>query len=125
MSEKQAILFALRDAIQDAEQFGLVRNEAGQPITGATMTEHGIVLTSDKDYPLSHPWIPFTDKSALKTDTEYDVTIPEGTYYSVKWDGSNFYIDLSSTKENKLTLAATTAVTTAVFYRVSGIQEAA
>ena len=37
----------LRVAIQDAEQFGLVRTENGQVITGAVKSENGIVLTED------------------------------------------------------------------------------
>lgn len=40
-------LESVRDAIQQAEEFGLVRTESGEVITGAVMTEHGIMLTKD------------------------------------------------------------------------------
>lgn len=45
--EKQKALELLRDAIQNAEQFGLVRTESGQVITGAIDTENGIVLVEE------------------------------------------------------------------------------
>lgn len=41
------VLENLRDAIQEAEQFGLVRTESGQVITGAVESEDGIVLTEN------------------------------------------------------------------------------
>ncbi|WP_256549390.1 hypothetical protein [Photobacterium sp. CCB-ST2H9] len=40
-------LEALRDAIQEAEAFGVVRTEDGTPITGAVSSEHGIVLVTE------------------------------------------------------------------------------
>lgn len=46
-AKKQKSLHAIRDAIQQAEEFGLVRTESGEVITGAVMTEHGIMLTKD------------------------------------------------------------------------------
>ncbi|ELL9329711.1 hypothetical protein RX455_001464 [Vibrio fluvialis] len=45
--EKQKAMELLRDAIQNAEQFGLVRTESGQVITGAIDTENGIVLVEE------------------------------------------------------------------------------
>ncbi|EJZ9093487.1 hypothetical protein OIX85_003898 [Vibrio parahaemolyticus] len=48
--DKEAIkkaLFDLRDAIQQAEAFGLVRTEDGTPITGAIFTKTGIVLVKE------------------------------------------------------------------------------
>jgi len=39
------VLEALRQAIQDAEEFGLVRTEKGQVVTGAIFTSSGVVLT--------------------------------------------------------------------------------
>ncbi|MCG6346705.1 hypothetical protein K6U40_14565 [Vibrio fluvialis] len=45
--EKQKALELLRDAIQNAEQFGLVRTESGQVITGAIDSEHGFVLVEE------------------------------------------------------------------------------
>ncbi|OXX29104.1 hypothetical protein [Vibrio sp. V08_P9A1T1] len=41
------VLEALRTAIQDAEEFGLVRTENGTVITGAMESEHGIMLVGD------------------------------------------------------------------------------
>jgi hypothetical protein len=46
-TEKSKALEDLRVAIQNAEQFGLVRTENGQVITGAIDSENGIVLTED------------------------------------------------------------------------------
>ncbi|MCA2497800.1 hypothetical protein ACXIUH_08865 [Vibrio parahaemolyticus] len=43
----RAALENLRDAIQQAEQFGLVRTESGQVITGAVSSDDGIVLTEN------------------------------------------------------------------------------
>ncbi|MFG0448334.1 hypothetical protein [Vibrio sp. YQ_11] len=43
----KAALENLRDAIQQAEQFGLVRTESGQVITGAVSSDDGIVLTEN------------------------------------------------------------------------------
>lgn len=43
----KAVLENLRDAIQQAEQFGLVRTESGQVITGAVSSDDGIVLTEN------------------------------------------------------------------------------
>lgn len=40
-------LEALRTAIQNAEQFGLVRTEGGTVITGAIESEHGIMLVTE------------------------------------------------------------------------------
>ncbi|NOH68753.1 hypothetical protein [Vibrio rotiferianus] len=37
----------LREAIQIAEQFGLVRTEDGAVITGALPSEHGVVLVRE------------------------------------------------------------------------------
>lgn len=45
--EKQKALELLRDAIQNAEQFGLVRTESGQVITGAVDSENGITLVEE------------------------------------------------------------------------------
>ncbi|ELI1839011.1 hypothetical protein RQV73_001678 [Vibrio fluvialis] len=45
--EKQKAMELLRDAIQNAEQFGLVRTESGQVITGAIDSENGIVLVEE------------------------------------------------------------------------------
>lgn len=42
---KTKIVHALRNAIQDAEEFGLVRTESGQVVTGATLQDDGITLT--------------------------------------------------------------------------------
>lgn len=44
-NEMEKALEDLRAAIQNAEQFGLVRTENGTVITGAIESEHGIVLT--------------------------------------------------------------------------------
>ena len=41
------VLEELRDAIQSAEDFGLVRTEDGTVITGAVMSENGVVLTKE------------------------------------------------------------------------------
>lgn len=38
-------VMGLREAIQDAEPYGLVRTESGQALTGAIESEHGVVLT--------------------------------------------------------------------------------
>jgi hypothetical protein len=43
------VIERLRGAIQDAEQFGLVRTEADCVITGAIESEHGIILTSGNE----------------------------------------------------------------------------
>ncbi|WP_417585324.1 hypothetical protein [Nitrincola sp.] len=48
-SEMQKAVEALREAIQEAEQFGLVRTEDGSVITGAVATEHGVMLVEDGD----------------------------------------------------------------------------
>lgn len=40
-------VLALRNAIQVAEEFGLVRTESGQVITGANVSENGIVLVKE------------------------------------------------------------------------------
>ncbi|ELE2164745.1 hypothetical protein RC856_001422 [Vibrio fluvialis] len=45
--EKQKALELLRNAIQNAEQFGLVRIENGQVITGAVDSENGFVLIEE------------------------------------------------------------------------------
>ncbi|MBJ4025538.1 hypothetical protein JGD41_23970, partial [Salmonella enterica subsp. enterica serovar Derby] len=37
----------LREAIQAAEEFGLVRTEDGQVITGAQLSEHGVILVKE------------------------------------------------------------------------------
>lgn len=42
-------LEVLRQAIQDAEEFGMVRTEDGTVITGAVLSEHGIVLVTETD----------------------------------------------------------------------------
>ncbi|AGG58146.1 hypothetical protein AB4453_11110 [Vibrio atlanticus] len=47
MNERDHALEVLRDAIQNAEQFGLVRTENGKVITGAVDSEHGFVLVED------------------------------------------------------------------------------
>ncbi|SHO57876.1 hypothetical protein [Vibrio quintilis] len=48
MSEEiKQVVENLREAIQQAEQFGLVRTENGQVITGAIVSENSIVLTED------------------------------------------------------------------------------
>ena len=39
------VLEKLRTAIQEAEEFGLVRTETGQVITGAIASPDGIILT--------------------------------------------------------------------------------
>ncbi|WP_419237937.1 hypothetical protein ACN08P_11290 [Photobacterium leiognathi subsp. mandapamensis] len=46
--DEDKVLENLRDAIQDAEQFGLVRTQTGEVITGAVSTEHGIVLVGEE-----------------------------------------------------------------------------
>ncbi|EDL67447.1 MULTISPECIES: hypothetical protein [Pseudomonadota] len=43
--QEAAIL--LREAIQAAEEFGLVRTEDGQVITGAQLSEHGVILVKE------------------------------------------------------------------------------
>lgn len=40
-------LESLRDAIQQAEQLGMVRTESGQVITGAILSDNGIILTEN------------------------------------------------------------------------------
>ena len=45
--ERQKAMELLRDAIQNAEQFGLVRTDSGQVITGAIDTENGFVLVEE------------------------------------------------------------------------------
>ncbi|WP_243032989.1 hypothetical protein [Vibrio cincinnatiensis] len=47
MNEREHALETLRDAIQNAEQFGLVRTESGQLITGAIDSESGFVLIEE------------------------------------------------------------------------------
>lgn len=47
MPDYEKILDNLRTAIQEAEAMGLVRTEDGTPITGAVITNDGIVLTSE------------------------------------------------------------------------------
>ncbi len=44
---REKVLENLRDAIQQAENFGLVRDEEGQPLTGVKDTEHGFVVTQE------------------------------------------------------------------------------
>lgn len=44
---KDSAVIAMRNAIQSAEEFGLVRTENGQVITGANMSEDGIVLVKE------------------------------------------------------------------------------
>jgi len=46
MTVARAVM-GLREAIQDAEQFGLVRTGKGQVVTGAIESEHGVVLTEN------------------------------------------------------------------------------
>ncbi|MDF5166538.1 hypothetical protein P3612_11085 [Vibrio parahaemolyticus] len=46
-NQLKAVLENLRDAIQQAEQFGLVRTESGQVITGAVSSDDEIVLTEN------------------------------------------------------------------------------
>ncbi|AUG88386.1 hypothetical protein PQC39_gp022 [Vibrio phage Vp_R1] len=41
MSDKEEVLFKLRDAIQEAEKWGLVRTEDGTVITGAIVDKDG------------------------------------------------------------------------------------
>lgn len=41
--ETRAVL-VMREAIQECEELGLVRTESGQVITGAVISENGIVL---------------------------------------------------------------------------------
>ncbi|EKO3414744.1 hypothetical protein N2V14_004096 [Vibrio fluvialis] len=43
----QQATIALREAIQEAESFGLVRTAHGSVITGALASDHGVVLVSD------------------------------------------------------------------------------
>ena len=45
MTKSEEILENIRNAIQDAEQFGIVRTENGDVITGAILTADGVVLT--------------------------------------------------------------------------------
>ncbi|WP_318515003.1 hypothetical protein [Photobacterium leiognathi] len=45
--DEEKVLEQLRDAIQDAEQFGVVRTKTGEVITGAVITEHGVVLVDE------------------------------------------------------------------------------
>ncbi|EQB9053815.1 hypothetical protein ACYVOS_003699 [Vibrio cholerae] len=47
MNDREHALEVLRDAIQNAEQFGLVRAENGQVITGAIDSEDGFVLVEE------------------------------------------------------------------------------
>ncbi|CAH0528294.1 hypothetical protein CTH30272_01969 [Allocatenococcus thiocycli] len=44
---KEQVLMRLREAIQEAEVFGLVRTESGQVITGAVITDDGVVLVEE------------------------------------------------------------------------------
>jgi len=46
--KRKHILMKLREAIQDAEAYGLVRTENGLVILGAVDSEHGFVLTGDE-----------------------------------------------------------------------------
>jgi hypothetical protein len=39
-----SVTMMVREAIQAAEEFGLVRDESGSVITGAIESEHGVVL---------------------------------------------------------------------------------
>lgn len=48
-NDMQKAVELLRAAIQEAEQFGLVRTEDGSVITGAMATEYGIMLVEDGD----------------------------------------------------------------------------
>ncbi|EIY4766820.1 hypothetical protein MM188_003202 [Vibrio cholerae] len=45
--EKFKILDSLRQAIQDAEQYGQVRTENGDVITGAAWTPNGLILVKE------------------------------------------------------------------------------
>lgn len=45
--DRQQALEKLREAIQEAEQFGLVRDENGKPLTGVVDTKDGFVITQD------------------------------------------------------------------------------
>lgn len=47
MSDLDKVLEKLRTAIQEAEEFGMVRTEDGKVITGAVATDSGIVLVED------------------------------------------------------------------------------
>ncbi|EID4424909.1 hypothetical protein LBY41_003178 [Vibrio vulnificus] len=47
MDDRQHALEALRDAIQNAEQFGLVRTDDGKVITGAKDSGQGFVLVEE------------------------------------------------------------------------------
>ncbi|HGF7190609.1 TPA: hypothetical protein AB5F24_000945 [Vibrio cholerae] len=51
--ERLQALMQLREAIQDAEQFGLLRTQDGKVITGALDNELGFELVGDEDSPLS------------------------------------------------------------------------
>ncbi|EJC6931189.1 hypothetical protein [Vibrio parahaemolyticus] len=44
---QELALMRLREAIQEAEVFGLVRTESGQVITGAVITDDGVVLVEE------------------------------------------------------------------------------
>ncbi|AYO22458.1 hypothetical protein D0856_21090 [Vibrio owensii] len=44
---KEQVLMRLREAMQEAEVFGLVRTESGQVITGAVITDDGVVLVEE------------------------------------------------------------------------------
>ncbi|HHF2981006.1 TPA: hypothetical protein ACPJ0L_001923 [Vibrio alginolyticus] len=44
MDEREHALEALRDAIQNAERFGLIRTEDGKVITGVNDSEDGFVM---------------------------------------------------------------------------------
>lgn len=47
MNDRQHALEVLRDAVQNAEQFGLVRTGSGSVITGAVDSKDGFVLTGE------------------------------------------------------------------------------
>ena len=46
-NKKQEVLENLRDAIQQAEQFGLLRTENDEVITGAIDSIHGLILVRE------------------------------------------------------------------------------
>ena len=46
---REDVLHDLREAIQNAEQFGLVRTENGQVVKGAIDSEDGIILTENQE----------------------------------------------------------------------------
>jgi len=46
-SKLDIVVEELREAIQNAEEYGIVRTESGQVITGAVSTDDGIILTEN------------------------------------------------------------------------------